>query len=118
MSRAPLRATTRLSLCGPLCRARGRGGGIGGARARMAWESQDKATSFILKGEGRGAGEILKREAGGLGGQICAAGLSPPGALASSAGRVHSPRTFFQGLKPAAGASRRLWSKVATGRWE
>ena len=75
---------------------------------------------YTERGRGGGAaGEILKREAGGLlGGQISAAGLSPPGALASSAGRVHSPRTFFQGLKPAAGASRRLWSKVATGRWE
>lgn len=42
------------SQCGPLSRARGRGGGFRGARAQMAWESQDKATSFILKGGGGG----------------------------------------------------------------
>ena len=57
MSRALLcdpggRVCTRLSLHGPLSHARGRGGGIGGARGRMARESQDKATSFILKGGG------------------------------------------------------------------
>lgn len=48
---------------------------------------------------GRG-GEILKPEAGELGGQICAAGLSPPGALASRAVYTLQERSFRDSSPP------------------
>ena len=110
------RVCTRLSLRGLLPRERGHGGGIGGARARMAWESQDKATSFILKGVGAGG-----RDPEARGWRVRWSDLrsrAVPARGPGLEGRVHSPRTFFQGFKPAAEASRRLWSKVTTRRWE